>query len=229
MVSSVIPPQVGERNLRGASQGNRRVYPHPLEVSRPPHPVSALRYLQLHRARITTTAQNLRYIASQLSAFICQPEAYLPDVYNTLERCFGLPKASIEDAITLALGEVDSVAEMFELEIDSEQDKLEVIKKAHEALTQLSQQLAERQPLPDTYTPSLDDLERQLGDRSARHVLRAIEHEIRNPLTAVGGFARRLARTVDPASDQGKYIGIILSEAARLEAALNGIAQALHL
>ena len=128
--------------------------------------MSALRYLQLHRARITTTAQNLRYIASQLSAFICQPEAYLPDVYNTLERCFGLPKASIEDAITLALGKVDSVAEMFEME---------------------------------------------------------------NPLTAVGGLARRPARTVDPASDQGKYIGIILSEAARLEAALNGIAQAVHL
>jgi len=167
-------------------------------------------------------------MASQLSAFICQPEALLPDVFTTLERGFGLSRTSMEDAIALALAEVDSLAELFEVEIDSEQDKHEIIKKAHDALIQLSQKLLEQQPLSDAYTPSLATLEEQPGDESMRCALQAIEHEIRNPLTAVGGFARRLAKTVDSASDQGRYIEIILSEAARLEAALNSIGQALR-
>jgi two-component system sensor histidine kinase HydH len=43
-----------------------------------------------------------------------------------------------------------------------------------------------------------------------------ITHEIRNPLVSIGGFTRRLARTVtDP--DAKKYIDIILNEVGRLE------------
>jgi hypothetical protein len=36
-----------------------------------------------------------------------------------------------------------------------------------------------------------------------------------------------LARTIDPASDQGRYIKVILAETERLEQALKGIEQIL--
>jgi len=37
----------------------------------------------------------------------------------------------------------------------------------------------------------------------------------------VGGFARKLAASFDPASRGGKYVKIILEEASRLEKALS--------
>jgi nitrogen-specific signal transduction histidine kinase len=52
------------------------------------------------------------------------------------------------------------------------------------------------------------------------HTLQAVAHEIRNPLLAVGGFARRLAAAVDPATEGGEYVRIILKEASRLEKVL---------
>jgi nitrogen-specific signal transduction histidine kinase len=51
--------------------------------------------------------------------------------------------------------------------------------------------------------------------------LQAVAHEIRNPLTAVGGFARRLAISLDPGSQPGKYAKVILEEALRLEEVLS--------
>jgi nitrogen-specific signal transduction histidine kinase len=53
------------------------------------------------------------------------------------------------------------------------------------------------------------------------HTLQAVAHEIRNPLIAVAGFARRLSTTLDPESKGGKYAQIILQEAQRLEEALS--------
>lgn len=166
-------------------------------------------------------------IASQLSAAVCQSQACLPEVLRTMEQVYGLSQASVLDAVTLALAEVDSIAQMFDVEIDSEEDRLELMRKAHDSLAQLSQRLLEGQTLVHD-SPFLADLNERPGDRYVRHTLQTIEHEIRNPLTVVGGFARRLARTIDPTSDQGEYVRIIMSEADRLEQALNGIGRALR-
>jgi HD-like signal output (HDOD) protein len=73
----------------------------------------------------------------------------------------------------------------------------------------------------DTEVPPirLEPLEER-GD-IVEHTLQAVAHEIRNPLLAVGGFARKLAASFDPASRGGKYVKIILEEASRLEKALS--------
>lgn len=66
----------------------------------------------------------------------------------------------------------------------------------------------------DEATGRLMDAERlaAIGEVAA-----GVAHDIRNPLTAIGGFTRRLARRL-PSGDSGhKYIEIITREVARLE------------
>ncbi len=50
-----------------------------------------------------------------------------------------------------------------------------------------------------------------------------IAHEIKNPLTSIGGFARRLDRTVPEGSQEKKYSETIVKEVSRLERILNDL------
>jgi len=50
-----------------------------------------------------------------------------------------------------------------------------------------------------------------------------IAHEIKNPLTSIGGFARRLDRTVLEGSQEKKYSETIIKEVSRLERILNDL------
>jgi HD-like signal output (HDOD) protein len=167
-------------------------------------------------------------MASQLSAFICEPGANLPEVFDTLEVRFKLPKPLIHEVVAATLQRVDELAQTFELEVDSKRDTDALMEKARVVLEQLSDKLPEKQPPSDTgFLPPAEP--QSLGDstNAVRHTLETVEHEIRDPLTAVGGLVRRLAKTIDPASDQGKYVQVILAETERLEQALKGFAATL--
>ncbi len=50
-----------------------------------------------------------------------------------------------------------------------------------------------------------------------------IAHEIRNPLSALGGMARRLDKQLKEDSKEKEYVKVILSEASRLEAILRDV------
>jgi signal transduction histidine kinase len=50
-----------------------------------------------------------------------------------------------------------------------------------------------------------------------------LAHEIKNPLTSIGGFARRLDRTVPEGSQEKKYSETIIKEVSRLERILNDL------
>jgi len=47
--------------------------------------------------------------------------------------------------------------------------------------------------------------------------VQAVAHEIRNPITTIGGFARRIKKTVEGDQNLQRYINIILEESERLE------------
>lgn len=49
------------------------------------------------------------------------------------------------------------------------------------------------------------------------HMAANVAHEIRNPLIAVGGFARQLHEALDPEDPKREYTSIILEEVTRLE------------
>jgi two-component system sensor histidine kinase HydH len=51
----------------------------------------------------------------------------------------------------------------------------------------------------------------------------AIAHEIKNPLTSIGGFARRLDRSLPEESQEKKYSQTIFKEVSRLEKILNDL------
>jgi PAS domain S-box-containing protein len=52
---------------------------------------------------------------------------------------------------------------------------------------------------------------------SLDRVARAVAHEVRNPVTAIGGLASRLLRKTDPESNTAQYLTRILDSTSRLE------------
>ncbi len=164
-------------------------------------------------------------MASELSAFICEPEAPFQEVFDALELCFALPVPLIHEVVATVLQQVEEVAQAFEVDVDSTGDTADLAKKAGAALERLYASLPQMALPSLTAPPAVVSVQKQ-GDSpdAARYTRRGVERDIRAPLGAVGGFVRMLATTVDPESDQGIYLKAILSETQKLEEALKAIA-----
>jgi len=85
--------------------------------------------------------------------------------------------------------------------------------EAHERLERQVKELAEAQ-CQILHSERLADI----GRLTSR-----VAHELRNPLTTIGGFARRIAERPDDAEKSRKHAEIIVSEVARLERLLAGV------
>ncbi len=148
--------------------------------------------------------------------------------YSEAGRVLRLSYDDIHEIVLETFEEVESLARGLKLEIDKDKDLMEVMEKANRALVRISRKISQfsaeqfQEKLPSF--ASIDQDAKTVTD-----TLQAVAHEIRNPLTAVGGFARRLAVSLDPCSPSGKYAKVILDEALRLEEVLTrmpvGLAQ----
>jgi signal transduction histidine kinase len=118
--------------------------------------------------------------------------------------------------------QVQEIGESLQVAVDKEKDIVDLLEKANRTLSRLLQPEAKESPLHETAAlPSFDLLNDQETERAlVSQTLEAVSHEIRNPLMVVGGLARRLSRSVDPASRGGRYVHSILEEVTRLEQAM---------
>jgi len=120
--------------------------------------------------------------------------------------------------------EVEGTAKELKIQVNREKDIMELLEKANKTLLRISQKMTDMEDkLPTKKLPSLEYLYKSEVDPAT---IEAIAHEIRNPLLAVGGFARRLLSVMDPDSIGAQYAEVILKEAERLEEALKKIGAA---
>jgi hypothetical protein len=149
--------------------------------------------------------------------------------FNTIfvqgQKILALDQPTMNSIILATFDDVNRLAHEMNLELDKGKDLIALMEKANKALGQISERMT-AMPLNQHSTRVLPTLETiKSGSAEACATLQAIAHEIRNPLMAVGGFARRLASTLDPHTEEGRYIKIILGEASRLEKLLNQMTQ----
>ncbi|MGA2223454.1 MAG: HDOD domain-containing protein [Syntrophobacteraceae bacterium] len=167
-------------------------------------------------------------LARLFSQVIVKETQAFASFYSEAEAGLGLSKENIHDAVFQTLAEVEKIAQGFKLQIDRQRDMIAILENANRALVRISQTVS-RYPEErhEKNLPSFSSIDRK--DRSVEDALQAVAHEIRNPLTAVGGFARRLAVSLDPESQSGKYARVILDEVLRLEKILSEMPeQSLH-
>ena len=158
--------------------------------------------------------------AGALSKLMFMKSFEFHSIYNEVENFPGLTQDMINDILISTFEQVEEIAANLNVEIDKEKDLLAIMEKANQALGRISekistQELSSERPIP----PSFASLEQEGKD--IKQTLHAVAHEIRNPLLAVAGFAKRLSDSLDPSSKDGKYVQIILREASRLEIVLS--------
>ncbi|MCD6319202.1 MAG: hypothetical protein J7M03_00815 [Candidatus Desulfofervidaceae bacterium] len=92
--------------------------------------------------------------------------------------------------------------------------------KANQAISKINLKLEEK--LQQTIS-QLEQTQEKSHKECLQATLDTIAHEIRNPLMALGGFARRLAQIATDDSELKTYAQVVINEASRLERVLKDI------
>jgi HD-like signal output (HDOD) protein len=166
-------------------------------------------------------------VAREFAAIVCEEAPELDSAFAIGKTVFGLRDEVVNEVLATAFDEVDGIASTIKVVIDRDRDIFELVEKANKALVRLSERLsAGESSQPGSRLPSFESLDKA-GQTKVVVIdtLQAVAHEIRNPLVAVGGFAKRLASATDPGSKEGRYARIIVEEAERLEQRLREMMQ----
>lgn len=131
----------------------------------------------------------------------------------TAQKLLDAEEPLVEDLVIASLQTLRGVAEHILVDADARQGLNELLAKATRVFRDMLREAAPA-PLPSRET---------LDVTVARHTLDAMAHELRNPLMAVGGFARKLVGALDTASQEYEYASIILEEGRRIEELFRGM------
>jgi len=155
-------------------------------------------------------------LSGKFSQLITQESTSFHDPFIEAERIFGLRREAINDILIETFEKVQYIAENLNLALNKERDLLEIMEKANKTLSDISERMSNLDGR--NYNERLPSFESLNGKNEVvQYTLQAVAHEIRNPLLAVGGFARKLADSLDLGAKGSQYATIILEEAKRLE------------
>ncbi len=142
--------------------------------------------------------------------------------FQEVERILGIPQEKVSETISSVFEQVDALAQELKITMDKKRDILEIMERANLAISKLSLQL-EEQLQEITAQVDINNIKGQEYEESVQLTLDAVAHEIRNPLMALGGFARRLSKVGESDPQIKNYTQVIMKEAARLENVLKDI------
>ncbi|MBF0506023.1 MAG: HDOD domain-containing protein [Nitrospirae bacterium] len=161
-------------------------------------------------------------MAREFSALICKESIEWGTLFHKAEEIYNIDHDMLTDILIATFDEVQQVAGGLKVEMDKDKDILGLVEKANVSLSGLSEKILELQETASKHgLPSFENMTEIENDQDVKYTLQAVAHEIRNPLMAVSGFAKKLSGALDPSSDGWKYVQIIIDESVRLESALS--------
>ncbi len=177
-------------------------------------------YLHLAEADGVPPIAKLCELARSLSCILFLETMEFGSMYKEAEKILGIDQVIVNDILIDTFRQVEEIAQNLNMELDKEKDLISIMERANSALVKISEKITTvKDPSLEKPLPSFESLFQ--GSENVDTTLQAVAHEIRNPLLAVGGFAKKLSDSIDPSSEGGKYAQIILEEAARLEKVLS--------
>ena len=166
-------------------------------------------------------------LARRLTEIVSGETGELYDIQQQAENLLELKSEAVNRVLSETFDKVEDLAEQMSIEVDSQTDIVSVMEKANQALARINTSIESSfQGLLDhvnQYDRSLTRMSEDMArDRKdiLQNTLDAVAHEIRNPLLAIGGFARRLAGQATEEDRGRQYARIIAQESARLESVL---------
>lgn len=161
-------------------------------------------------------------VAHEFSSLICDESLQWDTIFNKTEHVYKIDHDILTDMLIKTFGDVEQIAASLKVEMDRQKDIISLIEKAHSSLNSLSDKICIPGSAKDICsTPSFTNIADTMDDAKVKSALQAVAHEIRNPLVAVGGFAKKLAASVDPSSPEWEYVQVIAKEAERLQKAFS--------
>jgi HD-like signal output (HDOD) protein len=156
-----------------------------------------------------------------------------PDLYEVQQQAqtvLQLEPEGVNSILSQAFDKVENLAEQLRIQVDSQTDMITVLEKANQALARVNasmefslQGLLDHASQHDRVLTSMSEEMARSRRDVLQNTLDAVAHEIRNPLLAIGGFAKRLARQCGGDAQSGQYAEIIAKESRRLEGVLKEI------
>jgi HD-like signal output (HDOD) protein len=160
--------------------------------------------------------------ARRLALPLLQGSTSFQELTTAGEGSVGLDPEVLSEIMVHTFEEVEEIAEHLRVELDRERDLLDLMEKANQALSRISDAVTGGEAeQAHAILPSFETLP---SSEATSRTLQAVAHEIRNPLLTVGWFAKRLAASLDPETEAGQYAKVILEEALRLEGVLSRMA-----
>jgi HD-like signal output (HDOD) protein/anti-sigma regulatory factor (Ser/Thr protein kinase) len=175
---------------------------------------------------------NILELAREATEIFSGQKTELYQLQEAAQRLLRLDTESVNGILAEAFDSIEEMAEHLHLEIDSQEDILVVMEKANQALARINSSMeTSLQGLldqADQYNQSVSEISEKMAQTqrsTIQNTLDAVAHEIRNPVLAIGGFAKRLAYKAEQEDKGRQYAEIIAKESSRLERVLKEITE----